>query len=156
MGLERNGDYPRLIFNREDEKLEINPSPSCNILWIEDDSRFLKNTIPLFKKKGLDITGIIGGERALEEIKKKKYSLVLLDLKMSGMDGIEAYKEIKKTDRNIPIMLVSAFLEEYERRGKLKNIDRSITPIAKPIPMTTSNEFEDIINRIKSICLAVK
>ncbi len=66
------------------------------ILLVDDEEIMLKYLSKFLIKKNFDITTAISGNEALEIIKKQDFIVVLLDVLMPGMDGIETLKEIKK------------------------------------------------------------
>lgn len=63
-----------------------------------------------------------GGREALEKLKEKEYRLILLDVKMPGMSGVETLHEIRKISADVPVVLMTAYeeldiMEESERLG---------------------------------------
>ncbi|MFW9881004.1 MAG: response regulator [Candidatus Thorarchaeota archaeon] len=121
------------------------------ILWIEDDSIFLENTIPLFEKEGLYVEGVSDVRKSIEKIKKDyfKYSLLLLDLQILENDDFKIYNEIKKANSHIPIIIVSGYFDDQEWISKLSSFDIKVDSIEKPVPMVASKDFFDIIELIK-------
>ncbi|UCG07139.1 MAG: response regulator [Desulfobacterales bacterium] len=65
------------------------------LMLVDDEERFLSTTKKLLAKKGYDVLTATGGAQALEILKQKNIHVVILDVKMPGMDGIETLKEIK-------------------------------------------------------------
>src|SRR3989338_9078041 len=55
--------------------------------------------------EGLDVHLAASGEEALAKLEKDKFSLVVLDIKMPGMDGIEVLRRIKEKWKNLPVIL---------------------------------------------------
>ena len=84
-------------------------------LLIVDDEKdicdFVKN---FFQERGYEVTTCLSGEDALTVIKAEKPDLVLLDIKMKGMDGIAVLKHIRDFDKQVKVVMVTA-LEEQER-----------------------------------------
>ena len=66
------------------------------LLLVDDEKIMLKYLSKFLIKQGFDITTAMNGEDALEKIKNQDFIMVLLDVLMPGMDGIETLKEIKK------------------------------------------------------------
>ena len=87
-------------------------------LLIVDDEKdicdFVKN---FFQERGYEVTTSPSGEDALEILKKDKPDLILLDIKMKGMDGIAALKHIKDIDRKIKVVMVTA-LEDQDKMNE--------------------------------------
>lgn len=69
---------------------------TMKIMLVDDEERFLVTTRKLLTKKGLEVFTAPGGAEALEILEKKIIHVVILDVKMPGMDGIDTLKEIKK------------------------------------------------------------
>jgi len=87
-------------------------------LLVVDDEQdicdFVKN---FFQERGYDVLTATSGDEALEIVKKDKPDMVLLDIKMQGMDGIAALKHIKELDRSIKVVMVTA-LEDQEKMNE--------------------------------------
>ncbi len=65
------------------------------IMLVDDEERFLATTRKLLEKRGYDVQTASSGTEALEKLKKHDIHVVILDVKMPGMDGISTLKEIK-------------------------------------------------------------
>jgi DNA-binding NarL/FixJ family response regulator len=52
------------------------------------------------------------GAEALDKIKKEKYDIVLLDIAMPGMNGLEVLKEIQKFNKTLPVLIISIYPED--------------------------------------------
>jgi DNA-binding NtrC family response regulator len=66
------------------------------ILLVDDEEIFAKNMSKLLQGRGYEVAAVNSGSHALEALGKDRYDVVVLDLKMPGMDGIATLKEIKK------------------------------------------------------------
>ena len=64
------------------------------IMLVDDEERFLSTTQKLLTQKGLDVVTATSGAQALETLKHKHIHVVILDVKMPGMDGHQALEEI--------------------------------------------------------------
>ncbi len=73
------------------------------MMLVDDEERFLSTTQKLLSRKGYDIFTAISGADALEILRTHNVHVVILDVKMPGMDGIETLKAIK---RNYPLVEV--------------------------------------------------
>ena len=87
-----------------------------SILIIEDDKDISELIKYNLKKEGYQAAAIFDGDKALEEIKSHPYDLILLDLMLPGLDGLELCKIIKgnRETAEIPIIMVSAKGEETD------------------------------------------
>lgn len=69
-----------------------------NILLVDDELVFTKNMSKLLNSRGYRVTAVNSGDAAIHELQKQDFDVVVLDLKMPGMDGLTTLKEIKKLD----------------------------------------------------------
>ena len=60
------------------------------------------------------------GDEALKLIYENKYDLILMDISMQGKNGLQALKEIKKYDKNIPVLMLSMHAEEQYAMRAMK------------------------------------
>ena len=65
------------------------------MMLVDDEERFLSTTQKLLSKKGYDVITALSGAEALEKLRSHAIHVVILDVKMPGMDGIATLKEIK-------------------------------------------------------------
>ncbi|MBU1344364.1 MAG: response regulator [Proteobacteria bacterium] len=65
------------------------------IMLVDDEERYLQTTKKLIEKKGVEVLTAQSGKQALELLKIKNIHVVILDVKMPGMDGNETLKAIK-------------------------------------------------------------
>ena len=81
------------------------------ILVVDDEEsiRFLYQEE--LEEEGFEVEVAKNGEDALEKLPSFKPDLITLDIKMPGMDGIEALKKIREIERKIPIIVCSAYGE---------------------------------------------
>lgn len=82
----------------------------ANGILLVDDAAFMRMMIKdILIKNGLEVLGEAeNGARAIEKYKELKPSLVIMDITMPEVDGIEAVKEIKKIDSNAKVIMCSA------------------------------------------------
>lgn len=80
------------------------------ILVVEDEESLLKLESILLSSKGYNVTGVMDGRSALEEIAANKPDLVVLDIMLPEMDGFEVCRRIKADPetRHIPVVMLTA------------------------------------------------
>ncbi len=66
------------------------------LLLVDDEVEFMQTLVRRMKKRNVDVVGVNSGEEALAYLSENAIDVVVLDVKMSGMDGIETLGEIKK------------------------------------------------------------
>lgn len=76
---------------------------TMKMMLVDDEERFLSTTKKLLSKKGFEVMTAKSGPDALDILREHNIHVVILDVKMPGMDGIETLKAIK---RNYPLVEV--------------------------------------------------
>jgi two-component system response regulator AtoC len=89
-------------------------------ILIIDDNESVRYTLEnLLEEAGFQVTTVEDGIKAIEEIKSKSYNIVICDMKLPKMDGIQIMKEIHKIDSDMPVIILTAY-------GDIKNAVKSI------------------------------
>ena len=88
-----------------------------SILVVEDEEDILDLISYNLKQAGFSITAVESGEEALEVASEENFSLVLLDLMLPGIDGLEVCRLLraKPETKNIPVLMLTARTEEVDR-----------------------------------------
>lgn len=82
------------------------------VLIVDDDVNFCNTLSKVLAKKGYEITCSNSGAGAMEIVKNNPVDMVLMDIKMPVMNGVETYKKIKKIKPGIKAILMTAFTVE--------------------------------------------
>ena len=78
-------------------------------LVVDDDAEVLKTLVKILKKKGHDVFPFESSITALEYLKQEKMDLILTDLKMPEMDGIQFLSRAKTLRPDAPVILITGF-----------------------------------------------
>jgi len=78
-----------------------------NVLLVDDESEFLETLVKRLRKRKLNTTGVGSGEEALEVLRTEPVDVVVLDVKMPGMDGIETLRAIKKIRPLVEVIMLT-------------------------------------------------
>jgi len=78
------------------------------MMLVDDEERFLSTTQKLLARKGYDVVTAASGAEALEKIRIQNIHVVILDVKMPGMDGIETLKNMKSAYPLIEVVMLTA------------------------------------------------
>jgi DNA-binding response OmpR family regulator len=84
------------------------------ILVIDDEENICELITMYFEKAGYEVVCTSDGTNAVETIREQKPDLVILDLMLPGVDGLDVCKEIRKVS-NIPLIMLSARVDEVDR-----------------------------------------
>ncbi len=101
------------------------PAPAADrsrrkkILLADDNESSVKLVVSALRNE-YEILEAASGERTLELYRKHHPDLILMDIKMPGMDGLEATRAIRATDTATPIVAISAFAYESDRKQALE------------------------------------
>lgn len=79
------------------------------ILIVEDKESMLRMLEELFREEGFNVFKASDGPEALKKIRDEKIDVILTDLKLPSMDGIEILKEVKAIDPSIPVIVMTAY-----------------------------------------------
>jgi DNA-binding response OmpR family regulator len=116
------------------------------ILIVDDESDI---TLPLklgLEKYGFRVSTYNESVSALSEFKADLYDLLIADIRMPGMSGLELYEKIKQIDDRIEVCFMTAFDEYYGQLGKaFPKLDLQRCYLLKPITIS------DLVERIKTI-----
>lgn len=101
------------------------------VLVVDDESDFLDMTVKRMKKKEFQCEGASSGYEAIEKIKNENFDVVLLDVKMPGMDGVETLREIKALKPLIEVIMLTghASVESGIEGMKLGAFDYLMKPM---------------------------
>ena len=77
------------------------------MLLVDDEERFLSTTKKLLARKGLDVLTATSGPEALEILREHNVHVVILDVKMPGMDGIATLKQIKRQYPMVEVIMLT-------------------------------------------------
>jgi len=118
---------------------EDNAYKGIKVLVAEDNLLNQKLIKLLLNKMGCVIEVVDNGKEAVEKLEKNKYDLILMDVQMPVMDGLEASKYIRENiDKDIPIIaLTASVMKEDEKRGFLAGMSDYL---AKPIDVSKLKE----------------
>jgi len=80
-----------------------------NVLVVEDEKSQREMLEGFLLRQGLSVSSVDGGEKALDEVGRANYDLVLLDYKMPRMDGIQTLREIKRVNPELAVIMMTAY-----------------------------------------------
>ena len=78
-----------------------------NVLLVDDEVEFLETLVKRMKKRNVNVFGVKSGEEALKFLEQNPLDVVVLDVRMPGMDGIETLREIKKRHPLVEVIMLT-------------------------------------------------
>ncbi|MBI5559658.1 MAG: response regulator [Deltaproteobacteria bacterium] len=86
--------------------------PKAKILVVDDEETVGLGISEILKDEGFEAAYVIDGFRAVEEIKRKDYDIVFMDIVMPGMNGLETFREIKKIRPGAKVILFTGYFKD--------------------------------------------
>ena len=80
-----------------------------SILLIDDEEVLLEVVSDDLRESGYTVTTAVSGEEGLKSFKAHEFDLVIIDLKMENMDGLEVSRQIKQMNPEIPVMILTGY-----------------------------------------------
>src|SRR4029077_8633712 len=82
------------------------------ILVVDDEQSMAQFLAIVLRKEGYQVTTVHNGRDALERVKAENFDVVITDIKMPGMDGIQLLQGIKKHDPTLPVVIMTAYASQ--------------------------------------------
>ena len=101
------------------------------VLVVDDERDFLDSLVRRLQRRSVDAAGVTSGEAALEHLERQKADVVVLDVKMPGMNGIETLRLIKQRYPDVEVILLTghASVESGVEGLALEAFDYLIKPV---------------------------
>ncbi|WP_073055836.1 MULTISPECIES: ATP-binding protein [unclassified Fibrobacter] len=144
------GDFEKLYrqhVNVVDAAQERFEAPEAKILVVDDVQMNLKVFVGLLKGSKIQIDTAMNGAEALEFIQNKRYDVIFLDHMMPVMDGVEAFRRMKKLEKNpnanTPVVMLTANAVAEARNGYMDEgfSDYMAKPIREEVLLATLKKF---------------
>ncbi|MCH7504274.1 response regulator [PVC group bacterium] len=111
---------------------------NIKVLLIDDEDDFRQLMKFWLESKGYSVLAASNGADGIELVKNDQPNIIFLDLRMPVMDGVATLKEIRTFDRDLPVIVISAFLDDPRAKeamafgisgvfNKAKNFDEGLT-----------------------------
>lgn len=110
------------------------------VLLVDDEISFTTSMQKVLSRRGFDVKVASNGLTALHLIAGEQFNVVLLDIKMPGMDGVQVLKEIRRFCPDIHVILLTGHYFSSEEETTLK--ESAYAYLLKPYPIL------DLVNLI--------
>ena len=85
---------------------------NVKVLLVDDEVDFTESLAFWLKIKGYSVLTASNGQEAVQVVKEKSPDIVFLDIDMPVMDGVEALKRIREFNKDLPVIIVSAYIDD--------------------------------------------
>ncbi len=118
------------------------------VLLVDDEEDFLTASSQALQRRGLEVDVAPNGVTALEMVDAKQYDVIVLDVKMPDIDGIEVFRIIRRKYPNLPVILLTGHssIDDAFQTSK----DGIADYLSKPIDM------DDMAARIREVVVQFK
>ncbi|HEY1535369.1 MAG TPA: EAL domain-containing protein [Polyangiaceae bacterium] len=82
-------------------------SVKASVLVVDDDPDVLRGVVRLLRSHGYSITQATNGAEAARSLVGRSFDVIVSDIKMPGMDGIQLLREVREHDLHVPVVLVT-------------------------------------------------
>ena len=124
--------------------------PICKILTVDDEMGIDSFFYEFFTLRNYQVFNATSGKEAIKIVEKEKPRIVLLDINMRGMDGIETLKRIKEINKDITVIMVTGVKDDdVMKKTKEMGADDYIT---KPLSL----EYLEKVVLLKFLGLQIK
>ena len=108
--------------------------PKGSILVVDDEPAMRLLLSSVLKDEGHDVTAAASGEEALQLIAKRHYHLVLTDLKMPGISGLDLLEQVKRDDPGTAVIILTAFgtVEGAVEAMRMGAVHYLLKPLSNP------------------------
>jgi len=101
------------------------------VLIVDDEPDFCDALRDFLRRKGFEVAIALSGEEALPAYMQEKPDVVLLDIRMPGMDGLKTLRELKVLDQGANVFMVTAI--EDDEIVKRAMVEGALDYITKPV-----------------------
>jgi two-component system phosphate regulon response regulator PhoB len=111
--------------------------PSGTVLVVDDDPVIVNLLRVNFEIEGYDVLAATGGEAALAQARTGQPGVIVLDVMMPGIDGLEVARRLRESEetRSIPIILLSAKAQASDIQSGLAVADDYVTKPFEPLEL---------------------
>jgi DNA-binding NtrC family response regulator len=86
--------------------------PAHKILIVDDEQSMAQFLAIVLRREGYDVTTVNNGREALDKVKAGAFDVVITDIKMPGMNGIQVLEGVKKHDPTLPVVIMTAYASQ--------------------------------------------
>lgn len=104
-----------------------------NVLIVDDEANMRTTLAEILKDEGYQVTTAATGEEAVRLCQARDFEVILMDVRMPGIDGVEAFRQIHRHQEGVRVILMSAYSIESLKEAALD--EGAIAFLAKPLDL---------------------
>lgn len=136
------------MMNKDDIKQLTSLSKRLRLLYVEDDKGARATTLEMLHNFFQHIVTASDGEEGLNRFRNDEFDLIITDINMPRLNGLDMLAEIRKTDATVPVMILSAYNEADYFLSSIKlGVDGYILKPVEHIQFLTA--LSKIIEKVK-------
>jgi two-component system, NtrC family, response regulator HydG len=136
------------------------------ILLVDDNEEFLDSTKDVLEEENYRVVTAAGGEEAIRQVENSDFDVILMDIKMPGLNGVDAFMEMKRRKPGVKVVMCTAYIVESLIRRALE--EGAFAVLNKPFEMDLLLKTLEVIvqrencgvilvaDRDKQLCAAIQ
>jgi two-component system response regulator HydG len=120
------------------------------VLAVDDDKEICNNFVDILSERGYEVIAAYDGEEAVTKAKTNIFDVLLLDMNLPLMNGLEVYRQIKSIQPNIMAIIVSGYAQEMDSFITQALNENAYTFLRKPVNM------DQLLGLVEGICSGLR
>jgi len=120
------------------------------ILIVDDEKNIRKTLADILIDEGYSVSTAATGEEAVELCKKDSHETILMDVRMPGIDGVEAFRQIRRHNEGVRVILMSAYSVDALKEAALD--EGAVAFLSKPLEL---EKVLSLIGEVKDTAILV-
>jgi len=121
-----------------------------SILIVDDEKNMRRTLADILRDEGYQVTTAATGDEAIDLCSKGRYDIILMDVRMPGIDGVEAFRQIRRHQEGVRVILMSAYGVDELKQAALD--EGAIAFLAKPLDL---DQTVKLISEVKDTAILV-
>ncbi|MBA2880331.1 DNA-binding NtrC family response regulator [Desulfosalsimonas propionicica] len=124
------------------------PKDCIHLLLVDDEEGYVNVLANRLGKRGMDVAKAYCGADALQAVRSRDFDVVVLDLKMEDMDGLEVLQILKQLDKGMEVIMLTGHGSQAAARAGLEH--GAFDYLTKPC------ELDELLDKIRDACVHKK
>ena len=112
-----------------------------DVLLVDDEEDLVHTMAERMVLRGIRAEAVLSGDKAVEQCRRKDFAVVIIDMKMPGMSGLETMRQIRRDKPSTPIIMMTGHGSATEGEQGLKEGAKAY--VVKPI------DLDELIEKVK-------